>query len=423
MKNKIENLKRGRRIAFISSFVTFLSALVKGIVGYLFNSPVLIADAFHSGSDLLTHFASAMGLWIATRAKTTKFPYGLYRAETIACLVIGGLIIMVGIGLFWDGFQKLLTLDAVTTFPAIPIAASLFSTTAAIIVAKMESKVGKSIGSQSLIANSREQFLDIFTSMVVLTGILLAYFKIPYAEGSIIILISILLIKLGVENIWTSLLILMDANLDPELQVEIEKKVNEIYGVKGVSSIKIRQSGPFKMVECVIATKPSLSLYQAHELANKIEDLIEKNHKHIESVFIHVEPMKDKTLLAMIPVKNIEGLDSEIHGHCARAPYFIIVKLRDKQIEIEDFFVNEFFKEKKHIGVKIARIAVKYKLDLLFTASIGEISFHMLKDNLIDIYKADEGLKVKEIINSYHLNQLQILTDPTHSIEESLVSR
>jgi len=248
-----------------------LSAVAKGSVGYLFNSPILIADAIHSGADFLTHIASGLGLWVATKGKTTKFPYGLYRAETIACLVIGGLIIAVGVELFWDGFHKLLYIDAVNTFPIFPIGASLISTIAAIIVAKMESKVGKEIGSQSLIANSREQVLDIFTSLVVLMGILLAYFKIPYAEGSIIILISFLLIKLGVENIWASLLILMDANLDPDLQLEIGKKVNEIYGVKGVSTVKIRQSGPFKMIECVIATKPSLSLYKAHELADKVK--------------------------------------------------------------------------------------------------------------------------------------------------------
>ncbi|MBF0469144.1 MAG: cation transporter [Desulfamplus sp.] len=297
MKSKIENLKKGRKIAFISSFVAFLSALVKGIVGYLFNSPVLIADAFHSGADLLTHVASGFGLWIASRGKTEKFPYGLYRAETIACLVIGGLISAIGIELFRDGFHKLLYLDPVREFPVFPVAASIFSAIAAFVVAKMESKAGKSIGSQSLVANAREQFLDVVTSLVVLAGILLAYLKIPYAEGSIIILISVLLLKLGVENIWRSLLILMDANLDPELQADIEKKINEIYGVKGVRSVKIRQSGPFKMVECVIATRPSISLYKAHELADKVENLIEKNHKQIESVFIHVEPANEKALL------------------------------------------------------------------------------------------------------------------------------
>lgn len=94
------------------------------------------------------------------------------------------------------------------SFPILPVAASIVSAMAAFVVAKMESKVGKSIGSQSLIANSREAMLDVFTSLVVSIGILLAYFKIPYVEGAIIILIAILLFKLGIENIWTSLLIL-----------------------------------------------------------------------------------------------------------------------------------------------------------------------------------------------------------------------
>ena len=70
--------------------------------------------------------------------------------------------------------------------------------------------------------------MDIITSFVVLVGIVLAYVRIPYIEGSIIVLISLLILKLGIENIISSLLILMDANLDPALQSDIEKKINAI---------------------------------------------------------------------------------------------------------------------------------------------------------------------------------------------------
>jgi len=419
MENKVEGLKRGQRIAFISSFVSFLLALMKGIVGYLFGSPILIADAFHSGADLLSHAASGFGLWIAARGKSTKFPYGLYRAETLACLTVGGFIAVAGIEIFMEGYHKLFHGEPVASFPILPVAASILSAVTAFVVAKMESKVGRSIGSQSLIANSREAFLDIFTSLIVLLGILLAYFRIPYVEGSVIILISLLLFKLGVENVWTSLLILMDANLDPELQLELEKKANEIYGVKGVSDVKMRQSGPFKMVECVIETRPLLSLYKAHELADKVEDFIAQNYEQIESVFIHVEPQKNGTVTAIVPVENIAGLDSLIHGHFARAPYFVILKLSDSGMDIEDFYYNEFLDETQHLGVKIARVLVKYKIDLLFTFNIGEISYHMLKDNLVDIYETEEGHTVKEIIERYRLDQLRPLTGPTHPVETS----
>ncbi len=421
MENKIESLKRGRRIAFISSLLSLLLAVMKGVIGYLFGSHVLIADAFHSGADLLTHAASGFGLWIASRGKTTKFPYGLYRAETLACLIVGGFIVVAGIEIFREGYHRLFHLEPVKSFPVLPVVASIISSVTAFFVAKMELKVGKSIGSQSLIATSREAFLDIFTSLIVLIGILLAYFRIPYVEGAVIILISLLLFKLGIENIWSSLLVLMDANLDPELQFELEKKANEIYGVKGVSDVKIRQSGPFKMVECVIKTRPSLPLYRAHELANKVEDLIAKDYEQIESVFVHVEPLKDEVITAIVPVQDIKGMDSLISDHFGRAPYFVIVRLENGNMDIEDFYTNEFLNEKGHIGIKVVRAIIKYRLDLVFVSNIGEITYYMLKDSLVDIYKAEEGLSVKETVQRYRLNQLELITEPTHPVEESQV--
>jgi predicted Fe-Mo cluster-binding NifX family protein len=306
-------------------------------------------------------------------------------------------------------------------FPIVPVSVSVISIITAYFIAGKEKAVGKLISSQSLIANANESFLDIFTSLVVLTGILLAYARIPYVEGSIIILISLLILKLGIKNIWTSLLVLMDANLDPELQSDIEEEINSIYGVKGVSEVMIRQSGPFKMVECKIETSPSLPLYKAHELANKAEDYIVGNYKHIESVLIHVEPSREKVISAIIPVKDINGLDSKVHGHFGRAPYFAVLRLNNNNnnTEIEDFYFNEFLGEKKHIGIKVIKAIIKYKIDLLFTSKIGEISFYMLKENFVDIYKAEEDLSIREIVENYRNNQLEQITSPTHSVEEA----
>jgi cation diffusion facilitator family transporter len=421
MENKIARLKQGRRIAFISSIVSLLLAVMKGIIGYLFGSQVLIADAFHSGADLMTHAASGFGLWIASRSKTTKFPFGLYRAETLACLIVGGFIVMAGIEIFREGYHRLFYLEPVKSFPILPVAASIISSIAAFFVAKMELRVGKSIGSQSLIATSRGVFLDIYISLIVSIGILLAYFRIPYIEGAIIILISLLLFKLGIANTWTSLLVLMDANLDPELQYELEKKINEIYGVKGVSDVKIRQSGPFRMVECTIKTRPSLPLYRAHELANKVEELIARDYENVESVFIHVEPLKNEIVSAIIPVQDIKGVDSLVSGHFGRAPYFVIVRLENGNVEIEDFYTNEFLNEKVHIGIKIVRAIIKYRSDLVFVSNIGEIAYYMLKDKLADVYRVEEGLSVKEIMQRHRLNQLELLAEPTHAVEESQV--
>ena len=417
--DKTESLKQGQRIAFIATVVTLLLATTKAAVGYLFDSKVLVADAFHSGADFLAIFASGFGLWLASRKKTEKFPYGLYKVETLVTLIIGALITWAGVQILRDGYDKLFLLAQVKEFPVLPVSVSILSVITAFLLARKEKDVGKSINSPSLIANASESFLDIFTSLVVLAGILLAYLRIPYVEGSIIILISLLIVKLGMKNIWTSLLVLLDANLDAALQSDIEQDINRIYGVKGVGEVMIRQAGPVKIVECKILTSPSLSLYKAHELADKVEDHITNNFKHIESVFIHVEPSRENFVSAIVPVQDINEMDSKIHGHFGRAPYFVILKIADENVEIEDFYYNEFLGEKKHVGVKVIKAVIWHKLDLLFTSRIGEISFHMLRDNFVDIYKTDEGLSVKDVIKRYRNQEIEPITAPTHHIEES----
>ena len=426
MKTKndtIKELKKGQRIAFIAAFVTLLLAILKAAIGYVFDSKILVADAFHSGADLLAIFASGFGLWLAAKKKSKRFPYGLYKAETVVSLAIGIVIVWAGIEILRDGYHKLFYITPVEAFPLLPVGASIISIIAAFFIAKKEKAIGTAINSQSLIANASESFLDIFTSFVVLVGILLAYAHIPYVEGIIIILISLLILKLGVENVWLSLLVLLDANLDAALQGDIETKINELYGVKGVGEVKIRQSGPFKMVECKIETSPSLPLYRAHQLADEAEDLIAKQYEHIESIFTHVEPSRETTVSAIIPVGDINGLDSKAHGHFGRAPYYLILKLDGEDTMIEDFYYNEHLSEKKHIGLKVIRAIVKYKLDLLFTANIGEISFYMLKNNFVDIYKVEEGYSVKEVIEKYYNKQLKQIVAPTHQIEESQVEK
>jgi predicted Fe-Mo cluster-binding NifX family protein len=113
-------------------------------------------------------------------------------------------------------------------------------------------------------------------------------------------------------------------------------------------------------------------------------------------------------------------MDSKIHCHFGRAPYFVILKITGKNVEIEDFYHNEFLGEKKHVGVKVIKAVIWHKLDLLFTSQIGEISFHMLRDNFVGIYKTNEGLSVKDVIRKYRNQEIEQITQPTHCIEENL---
>jgi cation diffusion facilitator family transporter len=416
-------LKRGQGVALVSSLVTLVVALVKGLVGYGFDSRLLIADAFHSAGDVVTVAASGFGLWIAARKKSEAFPYGLYRAETVASLFIGLLILLAGVEMARDGYSKLLYPEATMEHPLLPVGAALLSIISNFFMAKKQKEAGTAINSPSLLAKARDTQLDTYVSGVVLIGILLAFQGIPYAEGVLILVISLLILKLGGETLWISVMSLLDANLDPDLQDEVGSMISGIEGVRAVTRIRIRRSGPFRMVDCTIETSPNLSLYKAHELADQVEESIVTEHPDIDTVFVHVEPFRQESLSILIPVTTVNGLDSVIHDHFGRAPYYAFVRLDRDDVVLEDFYYNEFLDEKLHIGVKIIKAISASGVDILLTKQIGELSFSLLKERFVDIYLVTGSPTVSEIVTSWREKRLPKLHAPTHGLEDSKTGR
>ncbi len=419
------SLKKGQQTALLASAVTLLLAGAKALIGYGFRSPLLVADGFHTFSDFTVVFASWFGLFLAARKKTDRFPYGLYKAETLVSFIIGLFIAWAGIEVFLQGVKKFGSSSSTASFPLLPIIVSCISMVIGYFLARSESTVGKAINSQSLKAIAQDSYLNIAVSFAVLTGLVAAYFAIPFVEGLLLVIISLLILKLGLETIWFSLLILLDANLDHPLQAEVMREINHVQGVTRVRDVKIRQAGPFRLVECNIESNPRSPLYQTHGVADNVEDHIKNTFPYIESVYVHVEPGKSQTPLAIIPVKDINGLDSKVHGHFGRAPYFIVVRIADNTPEIEDFYYNEHLEDKGniHVGIKVIRELTRYGLNALFTSQIGEISFHMLKDSFVDIYRAREGETVREVIERFRRGVIETLSAPTHSAETSLAGR
>jgi cation diffusion facilitator family transporter len=441
--DRAAKLRRGRRAALFAVLAILLLAAVKGVTGYLLDAPILVADAYHSLGDIVAVSASAFGLWLAARKRSVRLPYGLLRAENLASLLVSLLIIFAGVELFRNGYSRLLAPVDNCSFPLLPLLAGCVSAAASFLISWGERRVAREINSGSLAANASEAFLDVFTSAVVVVGIFLAWLRVPYVQGVVVMLIALLILRLGVVTAWGAALVLVDANLDPGLQAEITRLINEIYGVKGVGEVRIRRAGLFKMVECTIATKPSLPLYDAHQLASQAEESILRRYPQVESVFVHVEPVHNDILRAIIPVESLNGLSARVSGHFGRSRLFAIVQILPADaaapaaasglpapaapgavppaaagVEIEDFYFNEFLDEKVHVGLRVFKAVVRYRIDLVFTEQIGEIAFSLLKSNFVDICSCPPGLTVAEVMARYRRGELPPISAPTHPAAE-----
>ena len=339
-----EELKRGQRVAAWATLITIGLALAKGIAGTLTGSMLLIADAIHSGADILAIFASWFGIWISNRTPTKRFPYGFYKAENLATLLISVLFFLGAYEILNTSFHKIFNASDM----AIPLLALIVAGASSVIsyfIAFYEGRVGREINSQSLIANAQESLFDVVSSLVVFLGILLAVFKIPYVEGAIGILLGLLILKVAFSNARLSVYSLMDASLNKELEHAIAKQIRK--EVKKVKSVRLRQSGPFVFGEADIGVGKQLSVQRAYELSKRLEQRVKKAHPEVEEFLIYIEPHTLSHQVLIIPVDENLGLSSKLMGHFGRSKWFLFADI--KKGKLKSFHVEKNPSHKKSL--------------------------------------------------------------------------
>lgn len=411
MEEEVMMLKKGEKTALITTFAKLFLALGKAAVSLLSGSLVLMTDALHSGVDVIPIFASWFGLKISQKEPDEKFPYGYYKAESIATLFISVFILYAAVELALEGYSNLFTIPEVS-YTVIASSAAVVSIIVSGWVSRFQKSIGEEINSQALIVNSKESLMDVFSSIVVLIAIVLSYYRVPYVTGVVTIAISILIFKVGLESVKDSSYALMDVSPSKEIEKKIVEIIDGISGVEGFEDLKLRKAGPFIFGECVVKIRKFVDVERAHEISDNLEEKIKDEIEQIEYFTLHIEPRESKKKKIAIPVDDKQGLRSEISDHFGRANYFALVSIDEKEIEDVELKENEFKEKKVRAGLAVSHFIAGEKIDILVTKQIGEISFHVLRDHLVDVYKA-EGQRVQEIVDSFVDDKLERLDEPT----------
>lgn len=414
--NKGEILKKGERTAKIATIVTIVLALLKGVVGFLSGSLLLVADAIHSTVDMVAIFSSWFGLKISQKKYSEKFPYGYYKAENFATLIASIFIFYAAYEIFTESYDKLFSVST-SKISIIVLAVPLLSSAISYIIAVYEDKVGKEINSQSLIANAQESKFDVISSLVVFGGILLSYFNIQYIESIVGIGLSFMIIKIGYQNAKTAVYSLMDASPDQKLEEDVKNAIIKIDNVKDVHDLRLRQSGLFIFGEAHVELSSNMNVVRAHDISELIEKEIKSKFFKIELLTIHIEPYKTDVIKILIPIQENNKLDSEIVEHFGRAKYFLFVTVKNKKIISSYVKKNIFIDKEVRAGLSVSNDILKEDIDVVLTREIGEISFHTLRDGLVDIYLV-QTKNVKQAINYYIDDDLKKLDKFTHLSDE-----
>lgn len=418
---RIDLLKKGQRAVEIVSVITLALALTKLLVGLISSSIVLVSDAIHNIADLVAVIASWFGLRIAQRKPTEKFPYGFYKIETLMAFLISIFILFAAYSLFTESYSKLFV-QSTLILPSIALVTSFVSVFVSFWILEYEKRVGREINSQSLLALAQESKIDIIASIGVFVTLILVYLGLPYVEGIVGLVISILIFRVGLENIYNTLLSLLDVSPGREIEKRIEEIISSTHGVYGLENLKLRRAGPFVFGEVDIKVGKHLDITKVHDIADKIEERVRKEVPIIESFKIHVEPAEKVKLKIVIPVENKNNLKSKVSEHLGRAPYFMFVTLERGRTKSYYFKDNPYKLERIRAGLKVAHELIKEGCDVVITKHVGEIAFHTLKDHLIDVYFTKRKF-VKDCIDDFVSKRLERLLKPTKKIGEETVEK
>ncbi len=408
----INIFKTGQKTTAVAGFFTILFAIAKAVVGIMSGSIVLLADAIHSAADSFSTFTAWLGLKIAQKKPTEKFPYGFYKAENVAALLISGLILFAGFSIVKEGINKIF-IEYQLNIPLVAIILAVTDAIVMFLIGSYEIKVGRKINSQSLIADGKESRMHIFSSSVVLMGLIATMAKIPYLEGIAGIVISLFIFKVGISSAKDSIFALMDVAPSKKNEQKIKTILNKISGIRGYDNLRLRKAGPFVFGEAEVKIGKAVNVKRASQISKIIEQEIKKKVELIDSFTVKVVPFQTRQQKFCIPIKEYKSLDSLIYDHFGRAKKFLFLEMDGNKVKNYCVKDNPYKQKEIRAGLNAASFVVKQKIDFVVVTEIGPISLHTLRDNVVDVYQASSGQTINQIINKVVGNKLELLKTPT----------
>jgi predicted Fe-Mo cluster-binding NifX family protein len=216
-----------------------------------------------------------------------------------------------------------------------------------------------------------------------------------------------------------AVLVLMDVSPSPQKGKEMRIIAESVPGVKGTHDVRLRKSGPVFFGEIHLELQEGLSLERAHLISEAVEARIKEHFKNLELITVHVGLAHRKKTRIAIPIVEDKGLLSSVNLHFGNAPYFAFIDVEKDQIVGSYVKTNEGAKLSHKKGIQAANLLVKENVDVALAGAIGEGPFHVLGDNLIQMYLLPKSMEIKDAVGLLTRNLLERMVSPTETQREN----
>lgn len=306
--------KKAKSITILGAVINAMLGVGKLLGGLWFHSNALIADGFHSLSDLFTDGMVLIASKYGSQGADDAHPYGHQRIETAATYILAVLLILTGVAIAWDAFLHLKQHEhenpGVLTLPIAGI--SILANEALFWYTR---HVGRTIHSKLIMANAWHHRSDAASSLIVLIGLIGSFAGYPMLDGVAAFIVGLLIIKMGAEYGWKSIRELIDTGVEPELLHKIEGIIKLTNGVEKVHQLRTRLMGHDIFVDVHVQVNPMISVSEGHFIAQHVHHRLMNTIPEIKDVTVHIDPEDDETTSPSVHLPNRSTLEEKVLNH------------------------------------------------------------------------------------------------------------
>lgn len=279
-------------LSFISNIV--LTAIKLG-VGFLSNSPVLIADGVHNAGDVVATGAALSSMRISKQPPDEDHPYGHGKAEVLGA---GGVAIILALAALYMAYHSVMVLfEPPHKTTVVALAAAAFSLILKQVLYVYTMAIGKRHRSSGLIATAYDHLADVYASIAAVIGIALGMLGdhydiaiLSYGDPIAGIVVAYLVLKLAIHMGRSSVDVLMEKNVDLEKMNELTELVKTVPEVKRLDRLRARDHGHYIIVDIRVGVAAELSVQEGHDISRNIKQTIMKHCSDVGEVMVHLNP-------------------------------------------------------------------------------------------------------------------------------------
>jgi cation diffusion facilitator family transporter len=279
-----------KRVAGISVFAALFLTGFKLVIGIITGSLGLLSEALHSGLDLVAAVITYFSVRVSDTPPDKKHNYGHGKVENFSAFIETILLL---ITCSWIIYEALHRLIAGNTHIEVNVWSYIVVVTSIVVdISRSRAlyRVAKKYNSQALEADALHFSTDIWSSSVVLLGLICANFGFFFADSVAALVVALIVLVISYRLGKRSMDVLLDRAPAGEI-AKIEEVLKTIHEIKGYNNLKVRTAGADTFVKVIVYLDPNINLQQVHDICDKIEQEICKVINRSE-IFVHAEPFE-----------------------------------------------------------------------------------------------------------------------------------